>query len=48
MFFPLKKDDKYVVIVFSLETKQMIIYICILEILKIAFKTGFSVHNIHL
>ena len=30
------------------ETKQMIIYICTLEILKTRLKTGFSVRNIHL
>jgi hypothetical protein len=36
---------KYVVIVFF-ETKQMIIYIC--TSWKLAYKTGFSVHNIHL
>ena len=36
---------KYVVF---FETKPMINYICTLEILKLAFKTGFSVQNIRL
>ena len=30
------------------QINQMIIYIRISEILKLAFKTGFSVHKIHL
>ena len=42
-----EKAFKYVFIVFF-ETNQMIIHICTSEILKLAFKTGFSVHNIHL
>ena len=38
---------KYVSIVFS-DTNHMIIYICTLEILKLAFKTSFSTLNIYL
>ena len=38
---------RYEFIVFF-KTNHMIIYICTSEILKkLAFKTGFSVHNIH-